>query len=257
MKKKPILYWVSVVLCSLGLLVSSGMFLRQWMERRTAESSYQTLTDKVITPPEYPEDAGETSVQASSEVPLPQVDFDALKAINPQVVGWLYCPDTDLSYPVVQGEDNDYYLHHLFDGTKNSAGCLFLDSFCQGLEGQNSVIYGHNMKNDTQFASLEHYKDQSYYDAHPTLFLLTPEGTLTIELFSAYVTETDGNPWDLTFSSDEEYGTWLTETQSRSCFASNITPSPSDRVITLSTCDYTFENARFVCHGLVREEPGT
>ena len=262
MKRKPVFYWISLVFCTLGLLASSGMLLCQWTERRTAETAYQSLTERVITLPEASEDMGENSAQTppeaqSPESSLPQVDFDALKAINPHTVGWLYCPDTDLSYPVVQGEDNDYYLHHLFDGTRNRAGCLFLDSSCQGLDGQNSIIYGHNMKNNTQFAFLENYKNQSYYDAHPTLFLLTPEGTLTIELFSAYVTETDGNAWALRFSSDEEYETWLTEIQSRSCFDSHITPSPTDRVITLSTCDYTFKDAHFVCHGLVREETGS
>ena len=258
MKKRRGLYWASILLCSAGLLLSGGMFLRQWAEYRAGETAYRALTEAVVTLPEAPaggEAAPAEPEDSALEVPemsLPQVDFAALADINPDVIGWLYGLDTVLSYPVVQGEDNDYYLTHLFDGTENRAGCLFLDSRCQGLAGQNSVIYGHYMKNGTQFTSLANYKDQAYYDAHPTLFLLTPEGTCAVELFSAYVTATDGDAWQLTFSSEEEYGTWLEEIQRRSCFDCPVVPSTSDQIITLSTCDYTFSNARFVCHGLVR-----
>lgn len=239
------------------------MFLRQWSEYRAGEAAYRTLTETVVSISESQtiQPADSTSVQpddsSQADALVPQVDFDTLAEINPDVVGWLYCPDTILSYPVVQGEDNDYYLHHLFDGIENRAGCLFLDSRCQGLSGQNSVIYGHYMKNGTQFTTLANYKDQTYYDEHPTLFLITPDCVLTIELFSAYVTATDGDAWQLTFSSEEEYAAWLTDVQARSCFSSKSTPSTSDRVITFSTCDYTFPNARFVCHGSVREDTET
>ena len=83
-------------------------------------------------------------MEEESDIPWPQVDFDALAAINPHVVGWLYGEDTSIHYPVVQGEDNDYYLSHLFDGTTNPNGCLFLD--CRGasdFSDNNSIIYGH------------------------------------------------------------------------------------------------------------------
>lgn len=258
MRKRSLIYWLSLVFCTTGVLLCGGLFLHQWEEYRTGEVAYSTLAGTVVTgfedspsqPQEILPDKPEESTQ---EEHLPQVDFETLESINSDVVGWLYCPDTVISYPVVQGKDNTYYLDHLFDGTRNGAGCLFLDCQCVGLEGKNSVIYGHCMKNGTLFASLEKYQDQTYYDAHPSLFLLTPEGTLTIELFSAYVTGASGDAWQLTFSSVEEYGTWLEELQEQSCFKSNVVPRTSDRVMTLSTCNYTFQSARFVCHGLVRE----
>lgn len=257
MKKQRTIYWISLLLCTGGILVSGGLFLRQWQEYRTGEEAYHALTEAMTAVPPAaadPADPEQTSEQSSEQTEvIPQVDFAALRQLNPDVVGWLYAPDTVISYPVVQGSDNTYYLDHLFDGTRNSAGCLFLDSGCQGLEGENSVIYGHHMKNGTLFASLENYQDQDYYDAHPRLFLITPEQTLTIELFSAYVTGEEGEAWQLTFSSREEYGKWLERIQERSCFVSDVVPQDTDRVLTLSTCDYTFQGARFVCHGLVWE----
>lgn len=228
-----------------------GMFLRQWREYRTAEKNHQDLMEKVLTEPSSPSE----SPGADPVEKIPHIDFEALEEINPQIVGWLYLPDTIISYPVVQGEDNSYYLKHLLDGTENSSGCPFLDSRCNGLQGKNSVIYGHYMKNDTLFAPLKEYQNQEYYEAHPTIFLIRPEETLRIQLFSAYITGTENeDPWQLNFSSDEEYGAWLEKLQERSSFETDVIPTVADQVITLSTCNYTFQNARFVCHGRVVKE---
>ena len=244
--KKRILYRMSLIICTAGLLLCGERLFVQWKEYRAGEASYDTLTEEAVAfTRENPE-------EDSLGVTLPEVDFNALELINPDLVGWLYCPDTVISYPVVQGEDNTYYLKHLFDGTQNSAGCLFLDSRCEGLAGANSVIYGHHMKNGTLFAALEHYQDPAYYEDHPSMYLLTPEGTLVIELFSAYVTAAEGEAWQLSFSTEEEFGSWLEQAQERSCFESDVTPRTTDRVITLSTCDYSYEDARFVCHGIIK-----
>lgn len=255
MKKRRLLYWICVLFCTGGILVFGWLFFQQWREYRVGELAYDTLQESVILLPQ--KTPAQQSSTPSLEEPepqpeLPQVDFEALADINPDVVGWLYCPNTVISYPVPQGENNSYYLKHLFDGTSNSAGSLFLDSRCQGLEGQNSVIYGHYMKNGTLFASLCEYQEQAYYEAHPELFLITPENTLTIQLFSAYIAGEDDDAWQLTFSSQEEYGAWLERLLERSCFTSEVVPQSTDRVITLSTCSYMFPGARFVCHGVVR-----
>lgn len=250
MRKRRIFYWTSALVCTAGIVICGGIFLRQLREYRAGEEAYHSLTEAMIAVPLTAADPADSEQMDG----IPRVDFAALGRINPEVVGWLYAPDTVISYPVVQGPDNTYYLDHLFDGTRNSAGCLFLDSGCQGLTGKNSVIYGHHMKNGTLFASLECYQDQDYYDAHPYIYLITPERTLTIEIFSAYVTGKEGEAWQMTFSSQEEYGMWQERIRERSCFECDIIPQVTEAVVTLSTCDYTFQGARFVCHGLVREE---
>lgn len=252
MNGRRLLYQGSIVICTIGLLVCGGMFLRQWGEYRVGESTYEALAESVVVVPEQethsPEEGDEKQLEQESAVP--QVDFQTLEEINPDVVGWLYSPDTAISYPVVQGQDNSYYLRHLFDKKPNGAGSLFLDYRCQEFGGKNSVIYGHYMKNGTLFASLKEYQDQEYYEAHPLLYLITPQGNLIIRLFSAYIAGPEEEAWQLTFSSEEDYGVWLEERKELSLFESPVTPTNTDRVITLSTCDYTFPNARFVCHGL-------
>ena len=140
MKKQRTIYWISLLLCTGGILVSGGLFLRQWQEYRTGEEAYHALTEAMTAVPPAAADPADPEQTSEQTEVIPQVDFAALRQLNPDVVGWLYAPDTVISYPVVQGSDNTYYLDHLFDGTRNSAGCLFLDSGCRGLE---AVSYTH------------------------------------------------------------------------------------------------------------------
>ncbi|MCM1187946.1 MAG: class B sortase [bacterium] len=180
----------------------------------------------------------------------PEVDFTVLQEINPDLVGWIYIEGTEISYPVMQGEDNIYYLDHLFTGEKNKAGCIFLDSRNQAdFSDRNSIVYGHYLKNGTMFTGISQYKKQEYYDAHSIILFLTPEGNFEIEVFAGYVAGMEDEAWEIAFLSDSDYRAWLSEVRGRSCFSSSIVPAVTDRVLTLSTCSYESDNARFVFLG--------
>lgn len=183
----------------------------------------------------------------------PQVDFDELGKINPDVVGWIYIEGTDINYPVVQGTDNEYYLKHLFGGSYNSAGCIFLDYRCAAdFSDRHSILYGHHMNNKTMFGGLVEYKKQAFYDEHSVALLVTPTAYYKIQFFSGYVSDNWSNAWDLT-SDDTDHATWLSEIQAKSCFETEYIPLTEDRIITLSTCTYEFDNAKFVLHGYISE----
>lgn len=223
-------------------------------ERGAARASYEALDIYVEPLPSAPAPAG-AAPEPSSESSSPyQVDFEALAAVNPDVAAWLLCEGTALSYPVVQGEDNEYYLSRLFDGRPNASGCLFLDSRCAAdLSSPNSVIYGHHMKDGSMFAVLDGYKSQEFYEAHPSLLLLTPGGDYEAEVFSAYVAQTDAAAWRLDFADEAEFSAWLTELCAASSIDTGMSPKPTDRVLTLSTCSYEFADARLVVHCVLRE----
>ena len=88
---------------------------------------------------------------------------------------------------MTQAEDNDYYLRHLYDGTYNKAGCLFADyENKKDFSDRNTIIYGHNMRDGSMFASLNEYKEQSYYDSHPQMYLVTPDGGYLCDIFAAF-----------------------------------------------------------------------
>lgn len=118
------------------------------------------------------------------------VDFDALTAINPDLCGWLYVPAVAVSYPIVLGTDNDYYLTHTFQKTANKSGAIFLDAGTQTpFEEENTVIHGHNMKDGSMFGRLKKlYHDKRVYAGEPYFYIYTKEKTYKYLIFDRYVT---------------------------------------------------------------------
>lgn len=178
-----------------------------------------------------------------------EIDFDKLKSINPDVIGWLYSKDTTIDYPVVQGSDNDYYLSHLFDNTQNSSGSVFMDyTKNKNFKSKNTILYAHNMKNGSMFASLMGYKDPEYYNSHKTLELYTPNQNYEIEVVYGFVI--DAYKWDDNkFVLDENVDDLLLHAKSNTTFNSGKNISDNDKIITLSTCSYEMEEGRYVLIG--------
>lgn len=262
MKNRP-LYWL-IVVAALGLAVYAGsQIFQQVREYRRGQAAYDSLDAYVGTAkPEVPAGTQPTErspdTEASTEeteetIPWPAVDFEALREINPDCIAWILVPGTEISYPVVQGDDNSYYLKHLFTGEWNGAGCVFLDCRVSGdLRDRHSILYGHRMSNGTMFTDILRYEDRDYYETHPTAYLMTPEGNYLIQFFSGYVSPADGQAWSVAFDSDTAYALWLEDAVSQSCFTSGIIPEVTDQVLTLSTCSFAFDDARFVLHGILR-----
>ena len=116
-----------------------------------------------------------------------KIDFEGLQAVNPDVIAWIDIPGLSISYPVVQGTDNAYYLHHLFTGEYNSSGSIFADWHNQpDFTDPNTIVYGHNMKNGSMFGTLSHYQDQALWEASPYFYLYVPGKVLKYQIFSCY-----------------------------------------------------------------------
>ncbi len=187
------------------------------------------------------------------EVTLPvmesPIDFASLKEVNSDIVGWLKIRALDLSYPVVQGEDNDYYLHRSFEQEELFAGCLFVHYENESdFSDQNTVIYGHNMKNGSMFGSLKKFRDEEVYKTSKFFWIYTEDVIYMYRIFSARVVNKVGQPYQIVFS-DEEFEEFLTTAMEESeVDNSNVTVSTDDKVVTLSTC--TGDSAtRFVVQG--------
>ena len=252
---KRVLYWVLVLACLGGVLTGGYMTGSQLLAYRAAGQAYEELSGYISST--AAEGASETQGTSSgSERVLPagvRVDFDGLSEVNPQVVGWIFGPDTVISYPIVQGEDNTYYLHRLFTGESNGSGCIFLDAACAGdFSGDHSIIYGHHMKNGTMFASLGEYASQDYYESHPYFQLSTPQGDWRVDVFSAYVADVGQEAWQIELGEEEERQEWIRQVSARSAVQCHTAPEEGERILTLSTCSYEFADARFVVHGVMR-----
>lgn len=252
-KTLRILLIVLCVVC-LGVFCFSGYKLFSTLnEYKVAQRTYNELSEQFVS----------TEAPAATDTPVTEaepvedketspitVDFEKLFAQNEDVCGWLYSEGTVINYPVAQGSDNNEYLHHLLDGTYNSSGTLFVDCECgPEFSGTNTVIYGHNMKDGSMFNSLLNYKEQTYYEEHPVIYLNTPKQNYKIEVFSAYICNYDSDTYTRDFYSAEDYAAWVAKMQGQSDFSSDVEVTANDRVITLSTCTYEYDNARFVVQG--------
>ena len=235
-----------VSLCGLLALGSGFLMVCDLSQYSESAGAYEDIASHVELPEqtEALEDDN-TEMEPAGEDPsviLPTVDFDALRENGPDIIGWLTLPDTAINYPVTQADDNEYYLHHLYDGTYNKTGCLFADYENQeDFSDRNTIIYGHNMRDGSMFAALNEYDEQSYFDGHPQMYLVTPGAGYVVEIFTAFVAKpsefgSDTSPWRLSFKDDGTYTTWLSEMAGRSVIETDVTVTSSNKVLTLSTC---------------------
>lgn len=243
---------VLLILLLAGILIfASYMAIKEVREYEEAEQLYEDLQEEFVeTKPTKDTEPDETTEQTEPIEAAPiTVDFSSLLEQNDDIVGWIYCPDTPINYPVVQAEDNDRYLRRDLNGKYLVSGTVFVD-YRNGAIGEdaNYIVYGHNMKDGTMFSSLAKYKEQDYYDEHPVLYYLTPSGDYMIELYAGIVVKRDAliyvpNP------DETEFAKFLQNAKAKSTFQSDVEITENDTIITLSTCSYEYNNARYVVIG--------
>ncbi len=183
---------------------------------------------------------------------LKEVDHAKLLQINGDYSCWIYLHDSPIDYPVVQCGNNDTYLNRLFDGSRNKSGTLFIDyRNLPDFQDPNTLIYGHHMRNGTMFGSLVSFEQDGYFASHPYLLLFSESGMALVELFAGYVTSSDDPCYDIAISDEEDLYAFTDTALQRSSFHTPIDILPSDRLVTLSTCAYAFENARYLLIGRI------
>lgn len=227
-----------ITVCLMGIILVSGYKIGKTMwDYQVAKSAYTNISEKTakVDPKQF------TGV----------VDWKALKKVNPDVQGWLYQKGTVINYPVVQGTDNDTYLHTRFDKQWSGGGTLFVDYRMEkDFKGFNSIIYGHHMKDGSMFRSIRGYtKEEGYYDKHKTLELATPHGNYHLVVFSAFITKaTDENTYKMTYDEAEKqaYIDRAWEKSELPITRDSVDVTKDDRLVTLSTCAYDYEEARYI-----------
>lgn len=248
---------ILMALCAAGILYSAFVLIADnreyaqgyaaYRQVRQIRESSDPLSDQTNAPPQI---TSEVLSEEKQDEQRGSVDFPALEKINPDVMAWLTSEDTEIDYPVVQGEDNHYYLRHLFTGEENKLGAIFMDCRNHGnFSDKNTIIYGHNMKDGSMFSSLTKYKDQSYYDSFPTMLLYTPNGDFMIELFAGTIVDGNQESIRFDFKDDQDFQSYIDSLKKASSFESNTAVTAYDRIITLCTCSYEFNNARYALFG--------
>lgn len=186
-----------------------------------------------------------TQAENTEYAPI-SVDFSALLEQNDDIVGYIYSPDTPIDMPIVRSADNDYYLHRLLNGETNRAGSIFMDyRNAPDFSDVNTIIYGHNMKSGAMFGTIDKYNSQQYYEAHPVIYILTPSANYKAEAVAGTVVQSDCALYDLSLSEEEMYAE-IVKAVADSTFTASERMQSGDRFVTLSTCSYEFDDARYV-----------
>ncbi len=172
-----------------------------------------------------------------------------LSNINEDFRFWLEVDNTNIDYPVVQGSDNSFYLKKDIYKNYLGSGSIFMDSRNNFETDENTIIYGHNMKNKTMFNNLEKFKEEEFFNANNKIRIFDKDKEYVYEVFSAYYVDPNYNYIIPNFSNKEEYNSYLKDIKNKSLFKSNIDVNSNDKIITLSTCSYEKKETRTVVHG--------
>lgn len=230
--KKILRFIVNFILIFI-LLFSSSKVISKLNEYRKADNIYHELQLK------------KNNTNSDDEVNS-VVD---LSDINSDYVAWIEIPNTNIDYPIVQSDNNSYYLNRDIYKNYLASGSIFMDYRNDNFSDKNTVIYGHYMRNNTMFGQLKKFKEKDFFNENNIIKIYKPSGEiLEYKVFSAYTTSASDNYIQTYFNSDEDYKEFLNKIIDKSLFKSDESVNIDDNILTLSTCSYDFKDARMVVH---------
>lgn len=225
------------VICIIVFIISSVGLIRFFSSYKQVEQELQQIQ--------------EVYEQAQQAMPIEEAAISAkfieLQKINTDIVGWLQLNDSQLNNPVVQNDNNEFYLQHNYVGEKSRAGSIFMD-YRNDTNARHTILYGHVMRNGTMFGELAKFAKQHYAEEHPYFVYETPSATYHLEVFAAYETTTDFYYIETEFT-EQSYAAFLQTIQQKSAIHMPVDVTTNDRIFTLSTCTTSpNDNERFVVH---------
>jgi len=260
---KKLRKWINGVLIAV-FAVSMTLTVYHWIQSKQAEQSYSearqlagltkdSAASAVPTQPAAPtqptEEPGPVGTEAQPYwIPAPVdddpvlrelavTDLGALRDVNPDVVGWIYSPGVEINYPIVQGEDNLFYLEHSWEKEENVSGSIFLESTnSPDLKDFRSILYGHNMRDGSMFGSLNIYLYKPNWEKDPYIYLITDEGVLRYEIYACYKAGVESDTYQLVRDDAASREKLIALTLELSELDTGIVPQVTDRILTLSTC---------------------
>ena len=246
------------IVLTLALIVAVAVFcfaaynlFHIYTEYKKGTDEYNHIEQMAVTERD-PESTEEVSDTEQGLQPPFDVDFAALQGVNPDVVGWIYIEALDgISYPVVQGEDNEEYLHTTYENNYNFAGTIFIDyENSRDFTDCNTLVYGHNMKNGSMFGRLKNFsEDQTTYEKSKYFWIFTPEKDYRYEIISAYTTGVNSDTYTLFKGPGDEFQEYLDTIKGYSEIETDDTElTIKDRIVTLSTCTGN-DATRYVVQG--------
>lgn len=249
-KKSDVLLTIALIAAIVVFCYAAFNLYHIYTEYKKGTDEYNQIEEMAVT--ERDADSGEAAGPNAQLKPPIEVDFDKLKSVNEDVVGWIYVDALpDISYPIVKGKDNQTYLHQTYEKNYNFAGTIFVDYENSGdFSDCNTLVYGHNMKNGSMFGHLKKFReDDKLYKQDKYFWILTPERNYRYEIISAYTTGVNSDTYTLFKGPGEEFEKYLETIKGYSEIQTDDTDlTIKDKIVTLSTCTGN-ESTRFVVQG--------
>lgn len=242
-----VVFWIAIIVLVVSLAVLGALVFSYWQGQNT----YGKIADEAFEAP--------SDVEGTALADL-QVDWDALRAINPDVIGWIYIPDTVVNYPVVQGEDDEHYLYYDFNGERGwgaTFGTIFLQAANAGdFSDANNIVYGHNLNSGDMFSCFGSFTDAAQFNAHRDVYLLTPQGNYKLRTFSLVHCAADDPLAQTSFSSGDEQAGYVQDKMDRSVAAPDgdlPAAEDIDQTFAFVTCDNLPSDGRYVLFSYIEE----
>lgn len=225
--KKAIRIMAGFALAMIGVIFMEMQLYPEWHEKQEIKK-VQEIAEKTV------------SLDTSESTAVP-VDFDALRKINPDIIGWIRVEGTEISYPIMQSsedEEEDFYLHHSFRKGYSSHGSIYMQKInSSGFSDFNTIVYGHNMRDMSMFQQLHCFREKDFFDKHDEITIYTPDNIFHYTIFAAYITENVLilDSWG-SFENDELKKNYIEYLQTIGGNSRDVELDTKSRILTLSTC---------------------
>lgn len=276
-EKQKNIYKILCIILLIILIVVLVMWGHSTLVEKSAAKTYEKLQESVNS------DASDTKTQASEtaqqstqvsenagdietdshkeqyDIPQKNLDWEELEAVNPDIYAWIYIPNTNIDYPVLQRSgDNDYYLKHNLDGSRGKPGCIYTEDLnSKEFTDYNTVIYGHNMKSGAMFRTLHDFEDKSFFDNNQYVYIYTKDRTLVYKIFAAYTNDAKHILNSNDFTSEQGLSDYLEKVfkkaQAEGYLRDDVAVTGENAILTLSTCT-TSSDKRYIVQAVLVNE---
>ncbi len=228
--KKKIIRNVILAVCIIAFVISAAFLIKFFVDRHNSQQIYNELENKT------------TEAPVTEEIKKP--DYSAIVEQNPETVGWIKIPDTNINFPVLQTVDNDYYMNHNFEGKSEYRGAIFMDYRNNAVDlDANTIIYGHNAYDGTVFSDISKYDDIEFYKKHPVVEFNTLESYNKWKIYAVFITNqvaSEDNGYIFNFiyphMEGENFNGYISEINKRTLYYTGVDIKDGDRILTLSSC---------------------
>lgn len=253
--RKDIIRIIILIVAAALFIFSAVKLILIFLEYKEGADIYKAIDSEVIN-----EDSQTVVIVGDNDDDRHEIavdftyDHEALKAINPDGVGYLYIPSVDIRLPIVKPTNNWYYLTHAFDKTENSGGAPFIDYRINGgLDATNLIIYGHNMSNGGMFHNLSKYSDSEFYkkDNNNMIYIYSENTIREYKIFAYYITPSGSDTYSFNFSNTSGLREYAQKMKAKSAYETGVDVSNATQVLTLSTCVSSYTDKRIIIQAVL------